>query len=324
MTILFRDVPVVFLSYRESNADSNYAHLKEMVPEALRVHGVKGFDTAHKRASEKALELARARDIDLPFFITVDGDNQTLSDFWFLTIEQMQEQAHYLSDKTEYVLSWNSYNPITGLAYGNGGLKLWSHEFVRNMNTHESTDEDVVDFCWRPGYFQLSHIFSTTHVNGSEKQAFTAGFREGVKMPLVAGKSQGSVYETKSTAYLTNLERLITWMSVGSHEPHGEWSILGALCGFVHCHIRKDYPLVDVSNIMKVHKFFDQLYSTTVAKTVIYMIKELRDEVERMTDMHIPILGSKQSAFVVQRTLPVMNSNPFELEKWPPRFGVKR
>ena len=42
----------VFLSVDEPNAEKNFADLKRKVPWAKRVHGVKGFDTAHKKAAE--------------------------------------------------------------------------------------------------------------------------------------------------------------------------------------------------------------------------------------------------------------------------------
>ena len=42
---------IVFLSYDEPNADKNYADLLNKAPWAKRVHGVKGFDAAHKAAA---------------------------------------------------------------------------------------------------------------------------------------------------------------------------------------------------------------------------------------------------------------------------------
>ena len=49
-----RDIPldVVFLSYREKEAEENYAKLLSRVSNAKRVHGVKGIFNAHKRASK--------------------------------------------------------------------------------------------------------------------------------------------------------------------------------------------------------------------------------------------------------------------------------
>ena len=60
------DLDFVFISYKEPNCEENYADLLNKVPWAKRVHGVKGFDTAHKAAADVA---------ETDFFISIDGDN---------------------------------------------------------------------------------------------------------------------------------------------------------------------------------------------------------------------------------------------------------
>ena len=42
------DLDFVFISYTEPNKEENWADLKNKVPWAKRVDGVKGFDSAHK------------------------------------------------------------------------------------------------------------------------------------------------------------------------------------------------------------------------------------------------------------------------------------
>ena len=60
------DLDFVYISYAEPNKELNWADLKNKVPWAKRVDGVKGFDSAHKAAAETA---------ETDFFISVDGDN---------------------------------------------------------------------------------------------------------------------------------------------------------------------------------------------------------------------------------------------------------
>ena len=48
------DLDFVYISYKEPNKEQNWADLKSKVPWAKRVDGVKGFDSAHKAAAEKA------------------------------------------------------------------------------------------------------------------------------------------------------------------------------------------------------------------------------------------------------------------------------
>ena len=41
----------IFLSYKEPNADANFAYLRSFVPWAKRVDGIEGSDAAHKAAA---------------------------------------------------------------------------------------------------------------------------------------------------------------------------------------------------------------------------------------------------------------------------------
>ena len=70
MNINMRDYPVVFLSYDEPNCEENWARVQRLIPSAIRVHGVKGSDRAHKRCAEVVGLVER--------FWTIDGDNWLL------------------------------------------------------------------------------------------------------------------------------------------------------------------------------------------------------------------------------------------------------
>ena len=72
MSFKIADIDFVFLSYDEPNAEKNFADLKRKVPWAKRVHGVYGFDAAHKACAEAS---------DTERFITVDGDTIIEQDF---------------------------------------------------------------------------------------------------------------------------------------------------------------------------------------------------------------------------------------------------
>ena len=59
------DLDCVFLTYDEPNAEENWVRIKNMVPWARRVDGVKGSDAAHKAAAEASTTER---------FILIDGD----------------------------------------------------------------------------------------------------------------------------------------------------------------------------------------------------------------------------------------------------------
>ena len=169
------DLDCIYLTYDEPNAEENWVKIKNMVPWARRVAGVKGSDAAHKAAADAS---------GTDRFILIDGDNLPDDKFFNLTLE-VDEVCVY---------RWRARNHINGLMYGNGGLSCWTREFVRNMRTHENTDgtaENDVEFCFYPNYITMHDCYSTTYPNGSPFQAWRAGFREGVKMCLNKGAKPG-------------------------------------------------------------------------------------------------------------------------------------
>lgn len=208
------DQDMIFLSYDEANAEKNYADLKKKFPWAKRVHGVKGSDAAHKACA--ALSTT-------DYFVTVDADN--IVDPNFVKVEIDLDK---LGLDEENVFSWCGRVHVNGLMYGNGGLKMWTKDFVNNMRTHENSDpNDVaskVEFCFDKRYYQFNESYSESFTNGSPFQAWRAGFREGVKM----GLDQGHKVKDLKKVWWQNYDRLLVWCNVGADTEHGLYSILGA------------------------------------------------------------------------------------------------
>ena len=211
--------PVVFLSFDEPNADDNFEFLKANHPNPAlihRVHGVKGFDAAHKEA---------ARVAGTTRFFTIDADCQVDKEIWKKSVE-------LTIDIQEATLSWSSRNIVNGLVYGNGGVKLWYAKHVLSMKSHEAAEEGDdthnVDFCWDPDqYKQMNNTYGVVHNNASAKQAFRAGFREGIKMGLDQGKKV-ALKDFKHKMYPANFARWLIWMTVGRDVENGDWVIYGA------------------------------------------------------------------------------------------------
>ena len=215
------DYDIIYLSYDEPNAEKNYADLCSKVPWAKRVHGVKGFDAAHKAAANQS-ETDR--------FITVDGDNIVMDDF-FEQVLDVPDTDHDGNNISESIFSWNAKNILNGLVYGNGGLKCWPTEYTKTINTHEAaTDGEGMEFCWKLNYIQLNDTFSEVHQTASPFQAFRAGFREGVKMSLDQGV-RVKPDEFIQKIWYGNYNRLQTWCNIGSDVENGLWAIYGARLG---------------------------------------------------------------------------------------------
>ncbi len=214
-----KDIPVVFLSYDEPNADENYQFLVDNHPKpdnVYRVHGVKGFDAAHKQAGKVANSKR---------FFTIDADCKVDATIWSKSIE-------LTPDIEQATLSWSSRNYVNGLVYGNGGVKLWYTEHVMNMRSHEAANPEDgrnnVDFCWDPeNYKQMNNTYGVVHSNATPKQAFRAGFREGIKMGLDQGEKV-NIADFKHKMYPANFARWLIWMTVGRDVENGDWCIYGA------------------------------------------------------------------------------------------------
>jgi len=236
---------VIFISFDEDNYEENWANLLENVPWAKHVHGVKGSDAAHKAAAEMS-ETDR--------FVSVDADNIVNPDFFDLELDLDHPKFHGKA------ISWAAQNYVNGLEYGNGGLKLWPKQYVLDMRTHENADTDdgknQVDFCWEDSYVQMTNQYSITYPNGSPRQAFRAGFREGVKMSLVQGEKTDPD-NFKKNVWWGNYKRLITWCSVGADVQNGLWSMYGARLGCYMTNLT-DWDFLNVRDFDYLNNLFEQ------------------------------------------------------------------
>ena len=274
------DLDCIYLSYDEPQKEEFWVKIKNMVPWAKRVDGVKGSDAAHKAAAA-ASETER--------FILIDGDNLPNDDFFDLILEfpdSTYEQAVY---------RWRARNHINGLLYGNGGISSWTREFVNNMRTHENTDgrsETEVEFCFDPLYWAMHDCFSTTYPNGTPFQAWRSGFREGVKMCLDHGVKP-SVIEFKNKVHHRNLDHLTIWHNVGRDAEHGIWAILGARMGTYMLMLNPTWDYREVQD-------FDALkniYTTIDGHNPELISAKISNELSKQLDLPMAMLDETASKF---------------------------
>lgn len=188
---------IIFMSYDEPNADENFARLKERFVIAKRVHGVEGIDRAHAAAAKKSITK---------MFWVVDADACILDSFEF-------DYTSYDYDPTT-VHVWHSKNPVNGLEYGYGGVKLFSKDMFTNI------DNSMLDFTTgvSTNVRVVPVVSNITKFNTSEFSAWRAGFRECVKLSSKLIKNQKSE-ETE--------ERLHVWCTIGDGD-FGEYAVRGA------------------------------------------------------------------------------------------------
>ena len=212
------DLDCIYLTYDEPQKEEFWVKIRNMVPWAKRVDGVKGSDAAHKASADAS---------DTERFILIDGDNLPDLDFFNQILKFEAPNSEHA------VFRWRARNHINGLMYGNGGVSSWTREHVWKMRTHEATDgrsETEVEFCFDPLYWAMHDCYSTTYPNSSAKHAWRAGFREGVKMCLDRGRKP-TVAEFKNAVHKRNLDHLTIWHNIGCDTEHGAWAIAGARQG---------------------------------------------------------------------------------------------
>ena len=212
------DLDCIYLTYDEPNKETNWVKIRNMIPWAQRVDGIKGSDAAHKAAAAAS---------NTERFVLIDGDNVPDEQFFNLTLafpDQQWESA---------VFRWRARNHVNGLMYGNGGLSSWTRTFANRMRTHEATDgraETEIEFCFDPLYWPMHDCYSTTYPMGSAFQAWRAGFREGVKMCLNQGRKPG-LADFKQQVHQRNFDHLTIWHNIGRDVENGIWAIAGSRMG---------------------------------------------------------------------------------------------
>lgn len=318
------DFDIFFLSYDEPNCEENWHNLQNIAPWAKRVHKVKGFDSAHKACANQS-ETDR--------FITVDGDNIVYPEFFDVKIN--------IPPKYEkFVLSWAARNIINGLVYGNGGVKLWTKDFVLKMRTHENavSVEEKVDFCWADTYLQMNNIYSDTCPNASPLQAFKAGFREGCKMTLDKGRAIDGLH-IKDHSHWKNFQRLMVWASLGADAENGVWAIYGTRLGIYKTHVDKTWDVASISDF----DWFDDYFKNEIQPQfaggyefcpylnyrwdmdkVISASGKVKEDLNKNLGLWLADFNVEQSIFFKKiYTAPRRNFNPMLTEFEVDNIGVK-
>jgi hypothetical protein len=269
------DLDCVYLTYDEPNKEETWVKIKNMVPWATRVDGVKGSDAAHKAAADAS---------NTDRFVLIDGDNIPDPQFFNLTLE-VDEVCAY---------RWRAKNHVNGLMYGNGGLSVWSKDFIYNMRTHEATDgsaENDVEFCFYPNYYAMHDCYSTTYPNATPFQAWRAGFREGVKMCLNKG-TRPTLTDFQHRVHQRNLDHLTVWHNVGRDVDNGIWSIAGSRMGTYMTMLTEwDYRLVQDFTAL------EDLWNTVKDSDPELLAGRVSEDLVTQLDLPINRLDEQESKF---------------------------
>uniref|UniRef100_UPI0036DA0E80 hypothetical protein n=1 Tax=Photorhabdus sp. RM322S TaxID=3342825 RepID=UPI0036DA0E80 len=189
---------IIFISYDEPCAESNWNHLKNRFPDAKRIHGVNGILKAHKVASDS---------VTAKWFFVVDGDNKIRDEFNFeLPVEPLCSTATYV---------WRSVNSVNRLCYGNGGVKLFNKRLFQDVR-HFSGDMTI---SLSPDYRVVNIVASDTVINTSSFHSWRAAFRECIKLSIPRKNPKEDIIRK---------ERLTAWSLIDTQIEFGDWISKGA------------------------------------------------------------------------------------------------
>jgi hypothetical protein len=211
---------IFFISYDESNADENYKKLTSRFPYAQRIHGVKGIHQAHIAAAKKSFTK---------MFWVVDGDAEILETFNFDYIVSKYDQ--------ECVHVWRSKNPVNGLEYGYGGVKLLPKHLTIKMDITSSDMTTSISSLFKA----IPEISNITAFNTDPFSTWRSAFRECVKL---SSKSISKQIDNETN------ERLHIWCTV-SNGLYSEYSLMGANAGKKYGEIYKD----NLEELKKINDF---------------------------------------------------------------------
>ncbi len=187
---------IIFISYNEADANKNFSRLKERFPLAKHVSGVKGIHQAHIAAAKRSFT---------PMFWVVDADAIVLDTFNF--------DYKVTKEEHDIVHVWRSRNPVNGLEYGYGGVKLLPKKLTIDMDV-TSTDM-TMNISTR--FKAMEEISNITAFNTDPFSTWRSAFRECCKLAVTNNQE--------------SLSRLHQWCTINDAVPYGYYAYLGALAG---------------------------------------------------------------------------------------------
>lgn len=219
---------IIFISYDEPNADTNWEILKSKFPKAQRLHGVEGM--------ERAL-LTAAKMSSTPWYYAVFAKTELHPDFDFsYNPDLFQEPKHYI---------FHAENPLNGLRYGHMGVVLYNCELVK------STTEFGIDYTMSSLHAVIPITSAIARFNSNPYQTWRTAFREASKLAQFCDEKDN----------IENSYRLSVWTSE-AEGLYSEWCLQGARDGVLFYEANKENKaqLKNAFNWVWLREYFTSLY----------------------------------------------------------------
>ena len=196
-------IPVYFLYTDELNAQENFNQLHKKAPHAEAVEAIGNIFESHKHIADLS---------DTDRFYVVDADCWIVDRFTF-------DKEIELTPKSEAV--FRAKNPINGLVYGHGGIKLFS----KDCFSAERLDKPDMTTTLADAYIKVNILASEHRFNYTPYSTWRTAFREAVKLSAGVNKNNNDQ---------ESLDRLDMWCEAGIETKYGYFAIDGAKQGVAY------------------------------------------------------------------------------------------
>jgi hypothetical protein len=214
---------IALISYNESQIIERYTKIVNKFPRRriFRIHNIKGIHQAHIEAANTA---------KTNMFYVVDADANILPTFKFdIKLDASEEDIVHV---------WRSRNPVNGLEYGYGGVKLLPTSLTLNMNTNTADMTTSIS-----GRFKIiNEVSNITEFNTDPLSTWRSSFRECVKL---SSKIIDGQIDTETQ------HRLDVWRFNNSTADFAEYSRGGASAGEWYGKTHKQ----DVAMLSKINDY---------------------------------------------------------------------
>jgi hypothetical protein len=156
---------IVFISYDETNDEQHYAELKNRFSgfRVKRVNGITGILAAHRTAALLS---------NTQFFYVIDADAELIPEFNF----------DYDDIDKRYVHIWFSRNPINGLEYGYGGVKMFHKSMFLGRQLDGNKSMIDMSTSISEGIKIIPTVSCITRFNTDPISTWRSAFRECTKL----------------------------------------------------------------------------------------------------------------------------------------------
>lgn len=208
-------IPIYFLYTNEANLNENWERLCSIVPHAVDVAAVGNIFESHKHIADMCTADR---------FYVVDADCWIVDGFNF-------DKQIDLTPKS--VAVFRAKNPVNGLVYGHGGIKLFS----KDCFSAERLDRPDMTTTLADSYIKLNILASEHRFNYSPYATWRTAFREAVKLSAGINKNNNDQ---------ESQDRMTMWCEAGIEAQHGYFSIHGARQGLAYAKAENcDFTLVN-------------------------------------------------------------------------------